>query len=85
MPICFELHKNGEAVTLVRVDEEICRHFGEEPHPTMYYRGWFDSIGFALASGKSFEEIRLMFPTMVDITNFIEKTYEPKSWWEPKC
>lgn len=60
MPNCFQLIRKatGKAAVLQEVDEELCRYFGEEPHETRWFCHWYDTIGFALACGKSFDWCR---------------------------
>ena len=56
MPSCFQLFKKGtyDAVSLNRLDEDICRQILNcEPHPRRYggdVFNWFDSIGFIIAT-----------------------------------
>ena len=45
-------------VNLHDLDVEICALIGEPVHPTRYCIGWFDSIGYWLAVGKTWDEIR---------------------------
>ena len=65
MPVCFQLFSKERPedgpVVLQKVDEELCAHFGAEVDPKYYYNGWFDTVGFRLACGKSFEDIRREF------------------------
>ena len=65
MPNFFTLTRksNPEAgpVDFVTIDEEICAHCGVTPDPDRYLDGWYDSIGFRLAFGKSWDEIRKDF------------------------
>ena len=60
MPACFQLWKKGEnsPSSFQDIDVEICNLFGEEVDPIKYILGWYDAIGFRIAMGKSFEEIR---------------------------
>jgi hypothetical protein len=62
MPICFQLYDKSKPeegpVSLSKVDEEMCEHFQVPCDPIKYLGGWFDCIGFRLALGKTFEEIR---------------------------
>ena len=51
MPRCFQLLRDGVAVALIDVDEEMCRHFGAECHESRWFAGWYDFIGFGLATG----------------------------------
>lgn len=59
MPNCFQLTPKGatEPATLAAVDEGICALFGVPVHPVKYIFGWYDSIGFALAMGWTWERI----------------------------
>lgn len=47
-----------EAVRLTTVDEELCAYLGKEVHPEYWCGGWYDTIGFALACGKTFDDMR---------------------------
>lgn len=62
MPNYFSLTRksNPEAgpVDFVTIDEEICAAFEVTPHSEHFVDGWYDSIGFRLAFGKSWDEIR---------------------------
>src|SRR4051812_30972376 len=61
MPQCFQLFNkvnSQEAVSLNRIDEEVCNLLGSQVHDR-YYGGtgensfnWFDTIGFQIACGK---------------------------------
>ena len=85
MPNCFQLLRGGIAVPLNEVDEEMCRHFGAPCHPDDYYEFWYDTIGFGLASGRSFDEIRSTFsdfPKVVEAANWIEANFTARSWYE---
>jgi hypothetical protein len=39
------------------IDKEMCEAFGIIPHKENYYYDWIDTIGLALARGKSFDKI----------------------------
>ena len=70
-------------VNLVKLDEELCRVVGDPVDPTMWCRGWYDSIGFYLSLGYSFAKIRQKFdtpfPTHEDATeDEFELIYEPQ-------
>lgn len=60
MPNCFALIRKttGERAVLQQVDDEMRQHFGAEPDPEHWFCHWYDTIGFALACGKSFEWCR---------------------------
>jgi len=46
-----------EHASLVKVDEEMCAHFGVAPHPKLWHAYWHDIIGFSLACGKTFAQL----------------------------
>lgn len=43
---------------LIEVDNDMCAAFGIEPDPVTFYEGWVDNIGFRLACGQSFDDLR---------------------------
>jgi hypothetical protein len=45
-------------VVLNVVDAEICTLVGQSVHKTRYCLGWFDAIGFWLASGENWAQVR---------------------------
>ena len=68
MPRCFTLTPKGETEprSLHKIDEEICRLMMEPIDPKLYYMGWFDRIGFALASGDTFAQIEKSLIQQID-------------------
>ena len=86
-----------DPVSLRQVDEEICAHFNISPHPSDYYHSWFDTIGFDLASGRSFAEIirrchddmeaspqsYRYYERKLEIAEYLDKHFIPDRWsWE---
>ena len=65
MPACFQLYDKSKSsegpVVLDKIDDEMCAHFGVSPDPIKYLNRWVDSIGFRLAIGKTFAQIREEF------------------------
>jgi hypothetical protein len=61
MPNCFQLIRKTDPqagpVSLNLIDREVCDYMGVECRPARYAYGWFDTIGFQIASGKSFDDI----------------------------
>ena len=87
MPNCFQLHRDGAAVSFLIVDEEMCRHFDAACHPTRYFEGWYDTIGYGLAAGDSFDQIRSTyadFPILVRVADWIEANFTPVRWYETR-
>lgn len=88
MPNCFSLTRKGETepTSLSAIDEELCALLGTPVHPTRYVEGWFDSIGFALACGRSWEQIKLFSDPREDnlrkIITHLETNYSVDAWAE---
>ena len=60
MPNYFQLLRktDGAAEVLQTVDKLLCEHFQVEVHAKYWFHDWYDFVGFKLACGESFEEIR---------------------------
>jgi hypothetical protein len=91
MPNCFQLTKIGEEEpsTLVEIDNALWLKFeGSVPEPNDYwFRGWYDSVGFELALGRTFTEIRAQWSVNSRITpvvEYLEKHYTVRCWAEKK-
>jgi hypothetical protein len=85
MPNCFQLLRDGIAISLNEIDEELCRYFKEPCHKTRYYEAWYDTIGYGLAAGQSFDQIRTTyadFPRLVEIAHWIETNFAVRHWHE---
>lgn len=81
MPNCFQLidKTTGQPVILQKLDDKICEHMGVTPDPVKYYRCWFDIIGFKLACGKNFDQIR------ADLNQLLEEDKDDpdeRAFWE---
>lgn len=93
---CFQLKdkKTGEIPVLNSVDEEICKLLEESvskkeycpifKHPRMNI-SWYDTIGLALATGKTYDEIKQLWENenCQKVINFLESKYEPISFYSP--
>jgi hypothetical protein len=91
MPNCFQLTKIGEevATTLQEVDNELWLKFvGSIPKPNdHWYCGWYDSVGFDLACGNSFDVIKASYSVnsrIVPVIEYLKKYYTARSWYEHK-
>ena len=89
MPQCFQLLRDGKAVPLSSIDEEMCRHFDVTPDPVRYFSLWYDVIGYQLATGNSWDEIRKLLekdyadlPILVQISDWLQANFEVRSWYE---
>lgn len=90
MPNCFQLLRGGEAVPFNTVDEEMCAHFGEPCDADRYFRKWYNCIGWNLAMGRSFDEIKAIYsePNWADsgllpVVEWLAANFTPSSWYEP--
>lgn len=87
MPNCFALTRKGcnEPESLIAVDEAICAHLGVEIHPVNYVDGWYDSVGFMLAMGRNWQQIReagFSGKNLPKIIDFLEANYISSAWAE---
>lgn len=89
MPICFQLidRATGSPVTLQAVDDSMwlaCE--GSIPTPNnQWFSHWYNTIGFALACGKTFRDCREYFKDserLLFVIDFIEKSYKVDAWYE---
>lgn len=90
MPACFQLlHKlTGDPVKFAELDDAICNHFGVTPDPKLYYRGWYDFIGEAVAFGKPMGSDELtahvakFAPGLLPTLAYIAERYTSDAWRE---
>lgn len=98
MPNCFTLTRKGESepANLQEIDNEMRQAFGEEPDEDNWLWGWYDTIGFGLAMGKDWKQLREQFaedPAESERTNlarrrklaviyWLEANYVPDAWAE---
>ncbi len=61
MPQCFCLTRKGaeKPTPLNTIDAELCDLLGVPVHPQHYVAGWFDSIGYLIASGRKLGSLEL--------------------------
>lgn len=76
MPNCFILIPKGQE------EEELLVTVDVECDPLYWHRGWADSIGLGLACGKTFEQLREILPSMIDIIDFLDANYTTDAWAE---
>jgi len=92
MAAYFQLYPKGSKIpaTFISVDEAICKHFGVEPDDKRYYESWYDTIGFALACGRSYDWMRENFrekdgtfgdyAVLQQIIDYMEMHYDHDAW-----
>lgn len=86
MPNCFQLCRDGAAVPLLDIDEEMCRYFGVACDPKAWHHAWYDIVGYALAMGRTFDEIRARYedPHLREIVDWLANNFTPRAWYELK-
>ena len=100
MPNCFSLSRKSKReegpVKLSLIDDEICHHFNVVPDAIEYYAYWYDIIGFKLAMGKTFDEIKKdlaerivekpewndEYTRLIEITNWLDENFVANAWAE---
>lgn len=87
MPNCVQFIRKSDdrAVSLNKLDEELCGVIGEEVHPKNWCREWFNIIGFWAAMGKTWDEIRVCVDDREyygQILDHLEMNYNISSWVE---
>lgn len=87
MPNCFQLTRKGEKEPspLLTIDKEMCDHFGEECDPKLWFRNWYNTIGFLLATGSDWAKIRETYddsPHMLEVIEYLEANYTFDAWAE---
>lgn len=61
MPNCFSLSRKTDPNTAVAfsvIDAELCAYLNVECHPVKYHCDWYETIGYAIAVGVTFEKMR---------------------------
>lgn len=93
---CFQLFdKEGNSPTMQELDIDICKLLGEPVDPKYYCPvfkhpslniSWYDTVGLALACGKSYDDIRNDFKNenVRKVVDFLESRYVPKAYYQPK-
>ena len=84
--LCLQDKETGKFLAgsdFIALDNAIAESFGEEPHEVHWCRGWMNSVGFALAVGKTFDEVKQMFhydEETVQITEWLAQRYDNTSY-----
>lgn len=90
MPNCFQLIKIGEQEPsiLQEIDRDLWNHFeGNVPEPdNKWYLNWYNTIGFSLSCGNSWEEIRELCLTdrIKAVVDYLAANYRSCSFYSPK-
>ena len=88
MPNCFQLSrresKEFTPVPLNTIDEEMCKHFNVPVHPNWYYKEWYNTVGFSLAMGLTFAEIREKQMGDPQVVDWLEANFVSSAFYQPK-
>lgn len=89
MPNCFTLTRKSDLesgpVAFAKIDDEMCGAFGITPDPKKYYCQWYDIVGFGLAVGKSFSDLREIWhdqPKYLQIVDWLDENFTSDAWCE---
>lgn len=92
MPNCFNLTRIGESepTPLVQIDDELCREVGhrEPDDSNQWFCNWYNSVGLALACGRSFDDLVEDYKDEPEIAkniiSYLESNFIPKCWYESR-
>lgn len=90
MAVYFQLFAKGSETPakFSQIDDAIRAHFGAEPSDTEYFCGWYDIIGYLLATGRDFETVHRYLvdqefdPILPKICEFMAENYSANSWFQ---
>jgi hypothetical protein len=93
VPNCFQLMRKDapdKPVAFTKIDEELCELVGEPVHPKYWLCGWYDIIGFAIATGKALGSAELDErmkdyvdePVLMQIYEHLKANYTSNAWVE---
>lgn len=87
MPNCFSLTPKGQdkPESLSIIDEKICQELNRPSDDQYYCLEWYDRIGFSLACGRTFAELKDRYvnnPEMLKIVVFLDANYTVNAWAE---
>ena len=86
--------KTGEPTPFNQIDKELCDLFEQPVDPEKYILGWYDAIGWRIATGRTAEQIWDEFQGYVDANdhanyysallialNYILDNYTSSAWY----
>ena len=98
MSNCFSLTRKGESepARMQEIDDLMRIEFGEEPDADRWLWGWYDTIGYGLALGRDWAQLREKFAEDPDeserintsrrrrlaVIDWLEANYIPNAWAE---
>ena len=93
MPTVVNLIKHGEQKpsSLAQVDDDLCKFLGVTPDPDICYAHWFDIIGFAIACGRTLDQLIERYTqgdeadtTYATIARWLKDNYTAEVYYQPK-
>ena len=86
MPACFTLTRKGESTpsSLQHIDDEMRQAFCEKPDEIRWLWGWYDTIGYGLALGRDWAQLREQFaedPAESKRTNMFRRRMLAVIYW----
>jgi len=98
MPNYFQLVSkvSGEPEPFIKIDREMCEHFNQPCDEVKYFADWYDTIGFRVAMGKSFDDIlqefggylrddrteyeRNFYALQIEIVRYLKERFDTNAW-----
>lgn len=65
------------------IDDRMREHFGVEPDSEKFYLSWYDTVGLALALGRSWDEIKALdfwSDDEIAMIAWLSTNYTPDAW-----
>jgi hypothetical protein len=59
-----KLHLTDGPDAFIKLDNDMCAHFGVNPDPNEFYKDWLGILGWRIALGSTWDEIRSEFHEM---------------------
>ena len=83
MPNCFQLLRNGNAVSLQQIDDEMRIAFNAPSSDSEWYLGWYDVIGLYLACGKDWDWIEQhLSDSRIPVAKWLRENFQVACWAE---
>ena len=85
MPACFTLTRKGKTqpMKLGAIDDFICKSLNEDPDPVQWCHNWVNTLGFSIAVGHSFAQMRHIWghnESLIEIIDILEEHFTSGFW-----
>jgi hypothetical protein len=84
MPACFQLidKTTDKPARFADIDDKLCQYLEKPIDPIEYLYNWYNLVGFGLACGKSFDQLREVFADtdLVPVIDFLDEHYTANAW-----